>query len=130
MKLSQVAQKIRDLPYLYLSVITLAVMESDSALAQASGNTIGGIAQGLTNQIQSVGKLAVGGSFLAGVGMVGMGLLKLKQAADTQGQQVKYGEGMWRLAVGAGLVAVPAVTGTLTQSMNLGGVNIQNFNGF
>jgi hypothetical protein len=51
--------------------------------------------------------------FLGGVGVGGSGLMKLKQAAETQGQQVKYSDGMWRVAVGAGLIAIPAVLTTL-----------------
>lgn len=41
--------------------------------------------------------------------MSAAGLMKLKQAADTQGQQVKYGEGLWRLGLGSAMVGLPAV---------------------
>jgi hypothetical protein len=134
MNIKSLATKANNLYYSVGVAVTMAMIDSSNAMAQSasssSGNTIGGIATNLTNQIANVGKLAVGGSFLAGVGFVAAGLMKLKQAADTQGQQVKYGEGLWRLAVGAGLVAVPAVTGTLTQTAGLGGVSISNYNGF
>ncbi len=119
---------IRDLPYAMLAAATVAAMDTESAHAQ-SGNTIGSIANTVTGQITNVGKLAVGGAFLGGVGLVATGLMKLKAASESNGQ-VKYSEGLWRMAVGAGLVAVPAVTGSLTQSASLGGVNIQNYNGF
>jgi hypothetical protein len=44
----------------------------------------------------------------------------LKQAAETQGQQVKYSEGLWRCVVGAGLIAIPALNGVLAQTVGFG----------
>lgn len=127
MNLKTAINKMREFPYFVMASMTVVVAETGEASAQ---NTVGTIANTLTNQVGSVGKLAVAGSFLGGVGFVAAGLMKLKQAADTQGQQVKYGEGLWRLAVGAGLVAVPAMTNTLTASMGLGNASVNNYSGF
>ena len=77
--------------------------------AHAQATTVGGMSQSVQSQLQSVGNLVVAGSFLGGLGLATAGLFKLKAAADSGGQQVKYSEGMWRLAVGGGLVAIPAV---------------------
>jgi len=102
------------------AAVTVA-MWSAEAMAQSGGsNNMGGVAQNVTTQLGNVGKLMVAGGFVAGLVMLATGLLKLKQAADTQGNQVKYSEGMWRVAVGAGLVAIPAFAGLLTQTFSLG----------
>ncbi len=47
-----------------------------------------------SHKSNQIGKLMVAGSFVGGIVMLGSGLMKLKQAADTQGNQVKYSEGM------------------------------------
>ena len=61
------------------------------------------------------------GSYAVGGLLVAAGLLKLKQAADTQGQQVKYGDGLWRLAVGACLAALPSMLAVSQNSMGIEG---------
>lgn len=114
--------KVRDLPYWVMASATIA-LTSESALAAGSSD-IAGAADTVTDQISAVGKLVVGGGFLGGLVMVAGGLMKLKQAADTQGQQVKYGDGLWRLGVGGGLVAIPAMTGMLSESLGLGSTGV------
>jgi hypothetical protein len=98
--------KIYDLP-LYATTTALAAMTT-TANAQSD---IGDVAEKLTGQLSSLGTLVGGGAFLGGIFFIATGLFKLKQAADTQGQQVKYGDGVWRLALGSALVALPAVMG-------------------
>ena len=94
-------------------VIAAAVMVfSDLAFAQAAGG-LGTVATNISGTFNAIGQVLLGGMFLGGLGVGGSGLMKLKQAAETQGQQVKYSDGMWRVAVGAGLIAVPAVLTTL-----------------
>lgn len=107
------AEKIRNLP--------LAVAASATVLvAEAQAQTVGDAADGMMDDIGNIGKLAVAGGFLAGLVMVATGLIKLKAAAESQGGQVKYSEGLWRVAVGAGLVAIPAFTGMLSETFGLG----------
>lgn len=110
--------KVRDLPLAALVFVTMAQQEANAAAA----GTVGDAASGLMDDVGNVGKLVVAGAFLGGLGLVGAGLLKLKQAAESNGGQVKYSEGLWRIAVGAGLVAIPAFTGMLAQTFGLGGV--------
>lgn len=110
--------KIRNLPYAILASATVA-LTAENANAQASG-TLGTIATDVKGQVGNIGQLMVAGGFLLGIIMIIAGLIKLKAAADTQGNQVKYSEGLWRLAVGAGLVAVPALSGVLGESLGLG----------
>lgn len=101
-------------------MVMLEMIAAEEAAAQsASGQNIGGVASNLVTQLGSVGKVALGGSFLIGIVMLGAGLMKLKQAADSQGQQTKYGDGLWRLAAGTGLVAIPSVAGVLGSTFSL-----------
>lgn len=125
----KIAHSLRNLPYAIAAAATVALL-SDEAEAASGSSDVGAIADKVSGQIGNVGKLLVYGAFLAGVGLVISGLMKLKQAADTQGQQVKYGEGLWRLAVGAGLIAVPSLSGVLTQSAGLSAAEVTDSKGF
>lgn len=69
---------------------------------------IGGVATMFNSNLMTLGQTVMGVSFLAGLGFVGAGLMKLKSAADSQGRE-PYGPGLWRLGVGAGLVGLPAM---------------------
>lgn len=112
-RISALSRTLRDLPYRALAAGTVIVLlHTERASAQASGG-LGTVATNVTNTFDALGQLILGGMFLGGVGIGGAGLMKLKQAAETQGQQVKYSEGMWRVGVGAGLIAIPAVLTTL-----------------
>ncbi len=101
--------KIADLPYRLAALVTVGI---GAAASSAHATGVGGMADNIDTNLNSMGKLVVGGSFLAGIGLSGAGLLKLKAAADSQGQQVKYSEGLWRIGVGAGLASLPVVTQT------------------
>src|SRR3546814_2841438 len=102
-------RRIRDLPYAVIALVTVASFAaSKSASAQARVDDVTDLSEGLRGHIDELGNLVIAGGFLGGIALIAAGLMKLKQAADTQGQQVKYSEGMWRLGVGAALVAVPA----------------------
>lgn len=52
------------------------------------------------------------GSFAIGTLLIAAGLMKLKQAEETKGKEVKYGDGLWRLFVGAGLTFPLMLAGT------------------
>jgi hypothetical protein len=108
-------EKVRDLKYAIAAAIAVGAMTP--ATAYADGNNIGGIADGLIGQLGSVGKVVLAGGAIAGIVLMITGLIKLKQAAETQGQQVKYSEGLWRCVVGAGLIAIPALNGVLAQTI-------------
>lgn len=123
-------EKIRTLPYLGLAVVTVHMMGAESAFAQQS-TTVGDAAQTVTRQLTNIGKGLVAGCFLVGIGFAGAGLMKLKEAAAEQGRgQTKYSDGLWRIAVGAGLAALPAVVNMTSNSTGLGGVSITNASGF
>ncbi|AOG03462.1 hypothetical protein [Bosea sp. RAC05] len=126
--------RLKNFYYAALAAITLEILSIDGALAQAGGgtaSTVGDAAQTVTKQVTNIGKLGVAGCFLVGIFMTGAGLMKLKEAAAAHGQgQVKYSDGIWRVAVGAGLAALPAVVNMTSNSGGLGGVSITNASGF
>ena len=117
---------MRDLPYVIGASITMAAIPATNANAST---TVGTAAENLGAQAGQIGKLITAGAFVGGIVMLASGLMKLKQAAETQGQQVKYSEGMWRVGVGAGLVAIPAFGGMLTNTFSLGSVTITDGGG-
>jgi len=114
MNIRNAFSRIKDAPCAVAAAAATAL-----ASGGASAQTVGALSEGVTEQFGAIGKLVMGGSFVAGIVMVAGGLMKLKQAVDSQGQQVKYGDGLWRLGLGAGLVGLPAVTGVMGESIGL-----------
>ena len=92
-------------------VIMFAVQILTSSYANAqqySEKDMVGIAARLTNiklQLNSIATLISQLSVVVGISLVASGIIKLKDAADTQGQRVSYGQGVWRLVVGSALCA-------------------------
>jgi len=113
---------ITDYKYNLLAAATLLALSAGEASAQATD--IASVATKAMTQIKSVGTLTVGAAFLVGVIMVAGGLMKLKQSSENQGQNPPYSAGLWRLGLGAGLVALPAVTGVLVKSGGVSGAAI------
>ena len=122
-------KNISDARYAVYAAATVFTFAMQSP-AEAGPGTVGDIADNLKGQVGQLGTFLVAAAVLIGVGFVIAGLMKLKQAADTQGQQVKYGDGLWRLAVGTGLVAVPAFTGTLASTFGFDNPSINTADGF
>ncbi|MCV9964592.1 hypothetical protein OIU34_22130 [Pararhizobium sp. BT-229] len=125
--MKKILTKISDTKYAIAAAVTVAAMSAESAMA--AGTTIGGTADNVGKQIGQIGKMTIAGMFLLGIVAIGAGLSKLKQAAETQGQQVKYSEGMWRIGIGAALVAIPAFSGMLSESIGLGSVTMTDKGG-
>ena len=100
------AASIRNLPYAAVAAATVA-----SAPPEAEAGDLKGVASNVNENLGAVGELIIAGAFITGLVLVAAGLVKLKQAADTGGQQVKYGEGLWRLGIGVGLVSLSAIVG-------------------
>jgi hypothetical protein len=63
------------------------------------------------------GKLVVAGLSLGGLLFVASGFHHLKHAAETSGQEVRYSEGIWRLLIGAALIAIPALVSMMTTTV-------------
>lgn len=108
------------------AALTAFMLGEMEALA-AGGKGIGDTAKGVNEQLEGVSDLIIAGSFLSGLILSAAGLMKLKQAADTQGQQVPYSHGIVRLVVGSGLVSVPAIikmgVNTADMEVSTGGLN-------
>ena len=94
---------------LSLTAFTMLAVSSMPAAAATKGTTVGDAAEGLIGNFTGVAKLLISGAFLAGAFFVVAGIFKIKAAADTQGQQVKYSEGLWRILIGAALCLSPWV---------------------
>ena len=111
--MKKIFEKFKDGKYNILAVATVAITTPQASNAQGmpGGNGIGTVAENVEGNIQQIASLVVAGAFLGGITFVALGLMRIKAAVDSQGQQVKYSEGLWRLGIGAALVALPAVTG-------------------
>lgn len=97
------------------AAVAAAVLSSPAAAAGPDikkGDGVGSVAKTVNESLGGISELVMAGSFVAGLVLAAAGLMKLKQAADTQGQQVKYADGLWRLGIGVCLVALPAVIGS------------------
>lgn len=97
------------------AAVAVAVLSSPAAAAGPEikkGDGVGSVAKTVNESLGGISELVMAGSFVAGLVLAAAGLMKLKQAADTQGQQVKYADGLWRLGIGVCLVALPAVIGS------------------
>lgn len=101
-------------------ILTAVKMTVTGANAQSTSGTVGDVAERLTTQLGNIGKLAVAGGAVIGIVMIATGLLKLKAAAESQSGGAKYVEGIWRVTVGAALLAIPAFTGILQSTFDLG----------
>ena len=106
-----------DAPCRLMAAATVAFTFAETTAAHAG--SFGDAAVVVNQSFGSMGKMVLGGSMVAGLGLSGAGLLKLKAAADSGGQQVKYSEGLWRIGVGAGLVALPTI---ITTTLTTGGM--------
>ena len=109
MRLKHIITKITDMPYTVAAA--LAMLGSSSALAQQTGGIATLAHDTWTHQLSGIGSAVCNGGAVAGLVYTGAGLLKLKAAADSQGQQVKYAEGLWRIGVGGALSSLPFVAG-------------------
>ncbi|WP_394155910.1 hypothetical protein [Loktanella salsilacus] len=89
--------------------LTAFTMLAVSSMPAAAAPTAGEAATNLIGNFTGIAKLLISGAFLAGAFFVVAGIFKIKAAADTQGQQVKYSEGLWRILIGAALCLSPWV---------------------
>jgi hypothetical protein len=111
--MKKIFEKIRDFPYAVAATVTITAMAAADEAKAAT--TVGEAASNLLTQTSSIGKLMLAGSAIGGIVMFATGLFKLKQASENP--QTKYSEGAWRILVGAGLVAIPAVAAMMTQTI-------------
>ncbi len=95
------------------------------ALAQG----INGLGTNLKTQFQALWNIGSWLFMAVGIFYVGTGIMRLKAAVDSQGQQVKYSEGIWRIGLGSAFLMmdfiinsmIGTVTGTDGSISNEGG---------
>jgi hypothetical protein len=95
-----------------ISGLSLGLMSSMlPVMAQAqTSTTFGSMAGTYATQINSVANLLVIVAFLAGLGLVFFGLMKLKKASDSAGRD-SYMPGIVSIAIGGLAVGLPALLG-------------------
>ena len=103
------------------TLTTLILVSSGTAWAQGQGGSLGGMFKQTQTSFTGVGNLILGGSFLSGIFISATGLMKLKAAADSQGRDPHYSDGLIRLAVGAALCSLPAIIGVMTGTLGVSG---------
>ena len=113
--------KLIDAKYALYASATTAIMLPSVSHAQLVGDTtftdIGG---NVKTQMEGIAPVITLGAAFLGTFFVITGILKLKAAAESQGQQVKYSEGIWRIAIGSMLIGGVTIAGTGMNSL-LGG---------
>ncbi len=121
--MKKIIERVRDLPYWVgaLMATPLVALPHDAFAAGIGSGGLAGAKETWKTQMAGIGDIVSMGSGVIGLVMSAAGVMKLKQAADSQGQQTKYGEGLWRLGVGGALCALPAVSSTMTGTVT--GVN-------
>lgn len=101
--------KFTDVKYALYASISTALLAPSSAFAQ------GMISMGanLKQQFQWVWNIASWAFMAVGIFYVGTGIARLKAAVDSQGQQVKYSEGIWRIALGSAFLSTEFIINTM-----------------
>lgn len=89
-----------------------SVLGAHDAVAQT---TIGGVINNVGTQISGASNLVYLGAYAGGTTALMMGAFKLKAHAENP-SQTPMQQGLARLAVGAGLVALPSVGATIVNS--------------
>ncbi len=112
---SGLAGRVSALQTRALAALTVAALTGLSGEAAAQSSA-GGIANTVSNSLTGMGNLLLGGAFLGGVALCGAGLLKVKEVSDSDGRD-SYGPAIWRLGVGGGLVALPALSGAMSGTL-------------
>lgn len=102
------------------SLLLAAGRAEAQGYVSGGGNGIGDVARQVNTNLSDIARLVMAAGFVGGLGLLGLGLMKLKQASDDQGR-TKYSEGLWRIGVGAALVALPTMTGTSIATLFTGG---------
>lgn len=102
MRVRDALSKVKNAPYALAAAMTVATATNANAevgLARLEKN--------LTDQAGSALNILTMAAFVAGAGFLVAGVMKLKQAQDTGGQQVKWSDGGWRVILGGALASVP-----------------------
>jgi hypothetical protein len=108
-----IIRAIKDAPYALAAFIAVNSTMATEAMA---GQGISGKVTTWTQQVRSVAGFLLLGGALIGVVLIITGLLKLKQASESNGQ-IKYSDGLWRLGIGSALLVAWPLSGTMTETL-------------
>ncbi len=103
-------QFIRNHSLKFSSLVVLGML---SGAEEASANTFNTIATNAMNATGSVPGLVTGVSYMVGILLAVLGVLKIKDHVENPGQ-TPLKDGIARLTIGGGLFAVPIVTESMT----------------
>lgn len=81
-----------------------------SVAMAASTQSLGGMAQGGSNQMQALGNLAIQIAFFVGIILCGWGIMEMIKASKPNSQET-YMQGLWKIIGGGGMAALPSITG-------------------
>lgn len=112
---------------LKLAVAPVALVAGTQA---AHAGPVGDIVRNFTEDVKEFGNLFVYGTMAGGAYFLGAGFLKLREASQSQGQQVKYGEGMWRVGLGICMLSVGGVLAIGRETLGVGSGEKMEFEGF
>lgn len=101
------------------------ILGAGDAHAQAN---VGNVINSLRTNISDSANLVYTASYIGGTTALMMGAFKLKAHAENPGQTPMQ-QGLARLAVGAGLVALPSAGQTIVNSLGTGGQNLNSQQG-
>ncbi len=93
----------------------------------AHANTFSNIAQNITTSIQDIPGLLTGLSYLFGILLGVLGILKIKDHVENP-QQTALKDGAIRLAAGGGLFALPIIYEAMFETVGSAGAGVQAAN--
>ena len=109
-----------------VSAMTVGMMFSTDAFAQFAGGTTGGannftnVTDKLTGSASKLPNLITTMAYIGGIGMGVAGIMKLKAHVDNPGQ-APMKDGLIRLAAGGGLLSLPMIIESMTNTVGAGG---------
>lgn len=116
--------KIKKQYYMAGAAMTMGIMGSSPAHAQAGGTGFSEVSNNLLDSITDIPTLLSGIAYLLGALFAVLGILKIKDHVENA-QQTPLKEGAIRLAAGGALLAFPFMTEVVLESVGEtgGGVN-------
>ena len=103
------------------AILTAGVLVSEAGSAFATGttgNNFSTVTDNITASAEKLPNLVSTVAYVGGVGLGVAGVFKLKQHVDNPGQ-VMMKDGLVRLGAGGGLLALPALTEAMTNTIGV-----------
>lgn len=114
---------IKRLSYKSLQLSAALTVAMIAGQQDAHANNFGNIAQNITTSIQDLPGLLTGVSYLFGIILGVLGILKIKDHVENPGQ-TPLKDGAIRLAAGGALFALPIIYEAMMQTIDQGGAGM------